>query len=176
MAFNEALSKTLQYEGGYVNNPNDNGGATNFGITEAVARANGYTGDMKALPLSVASQIYKAKYWDINKLDTVDAMHARLAFEIFDYGVNAGPSTAAKALQEALNLLNENGKLFADMAVDGAIGPGTLGAVKILDDKNRCDDLCLAVKALRIEKYLNICRKNQSQEVFIRGWLRRVFQ
>ena len=176
MAFNEALSKTLQYEGGYSDNPADSGGKTNLGITEAVARANGYTGDMKDLTVAFAGQIYKSKYWDINKLDAVDAMHARLAFEIFDYGVNAGPATAAKALQEGLNLLNENGKLFTELTVDGAIGSGTLNAIKILDDKNRGDDICLAVKALRAEKYLNICRKNQTQEVFIRGWLRRVFQ
>jgi lysozyme family protein len=176
MSFNEALSKTLQYEGGYVNNPADSGGETNYGITVAVARANGYTGDMKDLTVAFAGRIYKSKYWDINKLDAIDAMHARLAAEIFDYGVNAGPVTAAKALQEALNLLNENGKLFTELTVNGAISGDTLNAIKILDDKNRGDDICLAVKALRAEKYINICRKNASQEVFIRGWLRRVFQ
>lgn len=175
MAFNEALSKTLQYEGGYSNNPADSGGPTNFGVTQAVARASGYTGDMKDYTVQAAGVVYKSKYWDIINLDAVDVMHAKLASELFDYGVNAGPATAAKALQEALNLLNENGKLFPDMVVDGAIGPGTLGAVKILDDKNRGDDICLAVKALRCEKYLNICRKNQTQEIFIRGWLRRAF-
>ena len=62
--FDDAFEIIVGSEGGYSNDPNDPGGATRFGITEAVARANGYEGDMKDLPLDKAKSIYKAKYWD----------------------------------------------------------------------------------------------------------------
>ena len=67
--FERAVEKTLKLEGGFVNDPDDPGGATKYGITEATARAHGYTGDMRELPLDVAREIYKKSYWDIARLD-----------------------------------------------------------------------------------------------------------
>lgn len=60
---NKIIDKILVLEGGYVDDPADSGGATNFGITERVARANGYTGHMRDLPRSKAAHIYAEKYW-----------------------------------------------------------------------------------------------------------------
>ena len=56
------IDAILRAEGGYVNDPADKGGETNYGITVAVARANGYTGPMRDLPVAMARAIYTARY------------------------------------------------------------------------------------------------------------------
>jgi len=71
--FEKAVAKTLSLEGGYVNDPADPGGPTKYGITEATARAHGYIGDMRDLPLDLAKKIYKESYWDVARLDEVDS-------------------------------------------------------------------------------------------------------
>ena len=57
------LEALIEREGGYVDHPADRGGATRFGITEAVARAHGYRGPMRLLPRDEALAIYRRLYW-----------------------------------------------------------------------------------------------------------------
>jgi len=110
----QSLKQLLGNEGGFVDHPADPGGATNFGITQRVARAHGFTGDMRNLPLGTALSIYKSDYWDPIKADQLpDA----LRFHVFDAAVNSGPGQAVKWLQSA-----------AGITVDGVIGPKTLAA------------------------------------------------
>lgn len=85
------LREVLRHEGGYANHPNDPGGPTMYGITQAVARENGYFGDMRKMPLSVAEQIYRPKYWD--KVGG-DALAFGVDLAVFDFGVNSGPARA----------------------------------------------------------------------------------
>ncbi len=59
MNIEQYLEELIKREGGYENNPADRGGATKYDITEAVARANSFKGNMKDLPLEVAKEIYK---------------------------------------------------------------------------------------------------------------------
>ena len=59
----QLIDGLIEREGGYVSNPADKGGPTCFGITEAVARANGYSGAMRQLPREGAAAIYKRLYW-----------------------------------------------------------------------------------------------------------------
>ncbi len=114
MNLEQSLKRLLGNEGGYSNNPADPGGATNFGITQRVARAHGFTGDMRNLPLGTALSIYKSDYWDLIKADQLpDA----LRFHVFDAAVNSGPGQAVKWLQSA-----------AGVTVDGAVGPMTIAA------------------------------------------------
>jgi lysozyme family protein len=86
-----AISKTLQYEGGYTNDPRDPGGATNWGITIADARMywkhDASPSDVKAMPKSVAINIYRQKYWA--KMGC-DARPTGVDFVDFDLGVNSG--------------------------------------------------------------------------------------
>jgi lysozyme family protein len=86
-----SISKTLTYEGGYTNDPRDPGGPTNWGITIADARMYWKSGatpeDVKAMPKSVAIDIYRQKYWA--KLDC-DNRASGPDFVDFDYGVNSG--------------------------------------------------------------------------------------
>ena len=68
MNIEQYLDELIKREGGYVNNPADRGGATKYGITEAVARANGFKGNMKDLPLEVAKAIYKSSIGQLRDL------------------------------------------------------------------------------------------------------------
>ena len=63
------INSIIAIEGGYVNDPNDSGGETNFGITYKVALANGYHGDMINLPVSVAFNIYSQKYYRLARIN-----------------------------------------------------------------------------------------------------------
>lgn len=96
--FEGALSRLWETEGGYANNPRDNGGETMYGITAKTARANGYTGPMRDLPRSVAERIYRDEYWAPIERAGIPA-EAREA--VFDFGVNAGPETALKMWRQS---------------------------------------------------------------------------
>ena len=65
MSFHRALTAVLDLEGDYSDDARDPGGRTRYGITEAVAREQGYQGDMQDLPKSLAESIYKTHYWDV---------------------------------------------------------------------------------------------------------------
>ena len=129
MRIDEAIDELIGREGGYVNHPADRGGPTRFGITEAVARAHGYGGDMRSLPRADAEAIYRRLYWLRPGFDRVAEGAPKVAAELFDTAVNMGPETAVGFLQRALNALNRNGRDYADIAVDRRIGPATLGAL-----------------------------------------------
>lgn len=62
MIIEQYLDELIKREGGYVNNPADRGGATKYDITETVARANGFKGNMRDLPLDEAKAIYRKNY------------------------------------------------------------------------------------------------------------------
>ncbi|WP_228265587.1 glycoside hydrolase family 108 protein, partial [Acinetobacter baumannii] len=131
MNIEQYLEELIKREGGYVNNPADRGGATKYGITQAVARENGWNGNMKDLPLEFAKSIYKKQYWLEPRFDQVNALSPSVAEELLDTGVNCGPNFAKPLLQRALNLLNNQGKAgWPDLKVDGVYGSATLGALK----------------------------------------------
>lgn len=174
MSFQDALKKTLQYEGGYVNDPADAGGETNYGVTKKTAMSYGYMGDMKSIPMNVVESIYKKMYWDVNKLDDIDAMSSDISFFMFDAAVNSGPGKAGKWLQGMLNLMNKNQTLWPNISEDGMVGPGTVGTLA----KMSRDDYPVAVQILKVLRgafYLDICRSDgkENQEKFLRGWIKR---
>ncbi len=124
------INELIEREGGYVNDPKDSGGETKFGITVATARAYGYTGPMRDLPHATAQTIYLRRYWVEPKFHLVDEVYPTLAESLLDFGVLAGQETAAKQLQQALNVLNRNGTDYPDIAADGRIGTLTLAALR----------------------------------------------
>jgi lysozyme family protein len=162
-------------EGGYSNHPADQGGETNFGITEAVARAQGYTGPMKDLSRAEAAAIYKRLYWLRPRFDQVAARAPRLAAELFDTGVNMGPAVAVTFLQRALTALNRGGKDYRDLRPDGRIGPVTIAAlVAFLNVRGAAEGesvLLKAVEALQGERYLRLAERRPANEAFLYGWL-----
>jgi len=126
----DMINDIIKVEGGYVNDPSDSGGETNFGITKAVARANGYEGNMRNLTKQQAFDIYERKYWYTPRFNDVCLTSPELAYELFDTGVNMGTGRAARFLQRSLNVLNNRGNLYPDIGVDGAVGRKTIQALK----------------------------------------------
>lgn len=175
MSVDKYIDDLIKRDGGYVNNPNDRGGATNYGITEAVARVNGWKGPMRDLPLDLAKQIYKQQYWINPRFDQVNTLSPLIAEELLDTGVNCGVSFAKPLLQRALNLLNNQGKGgWPDLAVDGIYGSATLGALKIFLAKRGKDGEKVMLKVLNImqgQRYIEICERNPTQEQFFYGWI-----
>jgi lysozyme family protein len=168
------IDELLEREGGYVNHPDDRGGATNFGITEAVARAHGYAGAMRDLPRDDAARIYTRLYWLRPRFDAVALRTEAIAAELFDTGVNMGPGVAATFLQRALTALNRNGRDYADLVPDGRIGPATLAALDaFLDARGKGGKTVLlrALEALQGERYLRLAEKRPANEAFLYGWL-----
>ena len=168
------INDLIDREGGYVNHPADRGGPTNFGITEAVARANGYRADLRHLPRAVAAGIYRRLYWHKPRFDAVAPSAPGIAAELFDTAVNMGPKVATSFLQRALNALNRGARDYADIAVDGQIGPATLRALKgFLKHRGRAGEAVLlkAVEALQGERYLRLAESRPANEAFLYGWL-----
>ena len=133
MTKDEIFDAILGKEGGYVNHPDDKGGPTNWGITQAVARAHGYSGDMRNLTRQQALDILTADYWTGPRFDLVSEVSPAIAAELCDTGVNMGPSVQTKWFQRWLNVFNIQGtppNLFTEIHGD-AFAPRNPLALKI---------------------------------------------
>lgn len=174
MTFSTLVEQVLLREGGYVNDPSDSGGETNYGITLAVARAYGYEGPMRDLPRDTAKAIYKAKYWDYNLLDEVAKLSPKIADELFDTGVNQGVASAGAFLQRSLNVLNQGGALYADTKVDGHIGRMTVAALReYLKRRGAQGEIVLfrALNSLQGAFYIELAEGRAKDEKYVYGWL-----
>lgn len=167
------ISALIAREGGFVDNPADRGGPTRFGITEQRARAYGYAGDMRALPMDTARAIYRSIYWTRPGFAQVASRAPRLAAELLDTGVNMGPKVAATFLQRALNVLNRGASDYPDIVADGDFGPMSLHALDLFLSKRPDGEIVLsrAIDCLQGARYIEIAEKSPSQEVFEYGWL-----
>ena len=175
MNHTKTIANIIAAEGGYTNNPADRGGPTNYGITEKVARINGYTGDMKELPLSFAEKIYKMRYIVSPGFDRIALVSETIAEEVIDTGVNMGPASAAILLQRLLNAFNASGSKYADIFVDGVIGPASIAALTAFLKWRGAEGEAVMLKALNHiqgARYLDIAEANKSQEAFFYGWIR----
>lgn len=156
MDFDRALMLLLspEREGTeFSDHPDDPGGATRYGVTEAVARRFGYRGDMRALPLDVARQVYREQYWAPIRGDDLPA---GLRFDVFDAAVNSGPRTAARWLQRALRVPD-----------DGVIGQKTLAAARAEQDVS---GVLMRFNGQRLRALTEF----DGWRSFGRGWARRV--
>lgn len=170
----QILDHVVAVEGGYVNNPDDKGGATNWGITERVARANGFTGDMRLMTRQHALDIYRREYVAKPGFDKIHVLNNKIAAELIDTGINCGTSVACIFLQRCLNALNAKASLYPDIKVDGDIGPGTIGAFKMYLAKHgaRAEKLMLrALNCLQGARYIEISEGRGANETFLAGWL-----
>jgi lysozyme family protein len=152
MQFEQAFNKLLNHEGDYSDHAADPGGKTRYGITEAVARASGYNGEMRELPLAVAHKIYRAQYWDATRCDELPAA---IRYAVFDGAVNSGVGQSVRWLQRAL--------LVAD---DGRIGPVTIRAAASADH-------ALLLRRV-LSQRLRFMTQLSNWHAFSRGWARRI--
>jgi len=150
--FEAAIKKTLMWEGGLVDDPNDAGGLTNYGISQ---RAYPQL-DIRALTPEKAHDIYRRDYWNQVKGDSF--VNQRLANAVFDAGVNLGVHRASKMLQ-----------LVVGTEPDGVIGPVTLRALHGLPPETVLSHFTLR----RIGYYADLARRRANQRRFLGGWLNR---
>jgi len=184
--FKPAYKKTMGHEGGYGNDPDDSGGETYKGVARkknptwrgwALIDALKNRSDFPARldkdddVQDAVLELYKKKYWDCYR---ADELTQAVAEELFDTGVNMGTSRAAKFFQHSLNALNRNGRTYGDIAVDGAVGSGTIGAYKSLVSKDGDKLLLKFLNVLQGARYIDIMDRKPSQEKYARGWFNRV--
>ena len=154
-AFSRCVEMIFRHEGGYADHPDDPGGATNMGITHKTL--SGWRGvpvtreDVRNLTREEAGEIYRANYW--NAL-SCDALSPGVDLIVFDFGVNAGVSRAAKLLQKIVHVEQ-----------DGQVGPITVGASKSIDPEH----IITAFSEGRMEHYRSLKHWN----TFKNGWTRR---
>lgn len=179
--FEKCITKTLRYEGvsssseGYVDHPNDKGGATKFGISYSFVKDTGnidffdMNGDMvldkrdiQQLTFEKAVEAYKKYFWDVFELD--DIVDNKKAFLVFDAAVNHGIKGATKLLQRALNVCG------FELKVDGIYGAKTKRALQECD----AEEFVVSFQQKRTSLYQAIVNNNPSQNVFLRGWLNRI--
>ena len=153
--FDDIIEVVLHHEGGYVNDPDDPGGETNFGIAE---RSHPDV-DIANLTKDGAKEIYKEHHWDRNK---VESLSEDLRHIYFDMCVNQGRGRAVKILQQSANAKG------AGLKVDGGMGPKTIAAM----DGVELD----RVRAYRVKYYADLVTRKPDLEKFYFGWFRRALE
>lgn len=175
MDFSTIINSLIGKEKGFSDNPSDKGSPTNFGITEAVARQNGFTGDMRDLPRSLAESIYLEQYIIGPGFDKVAMCAIFVGEELIDTGVNMGPKQASIMFQRLLNAFNKRGSKYPDLVVDGVIGPVSIAAFKkymVFRGSEGIGVFVNALNHLQGYRYLELAEKHESQEDFFYGWIK----
>lgn len=175
MNVTDIINGVLEREKGYVNNPKDRGGPTNWGITERVARDAGYTGDMKHLPRDIAFRILMHRYHVLPGFAHIALHHSSALSEaLTDAGVLCGQATVVKWLQRLLNVLNREGKLYPDITADGLLGPNSFAALsEYLDARGKDGEKVLlrGIQCLLGNHFITISENRPANEEFTFGWL-----
>lgn len=147
MNFDQAFDRLMGNEGGYVNNPQDPGGETNWGICK-----RSYPDvDIANLTRDQAKSIYMRDFW---LRGNMDGFNPAIAFQVFDIAVNSGIETAIRMIQRAVGV-----------ADDGNIGPVTMAAINSMQVP--------AVIVCLIAERLDFWRKLSTWQTFGAGWTAR---
>lgn len=148
VAFDECFERLIGHEGGYVNDPDDPGGETKWGISKrSYPRIV-----ISELTREDARRIYRADFWD--RL-AADELHDGVAFQLFDFAVNSGIETALRHLQRAVGT-----------ADDGYWGPLSRAAAAAMTESD-------TIMRLNAERLDFMTRLNNWKE-HGRGWARRI--
>ena len=168
---NEIIGDIIKREGGYVNHPNDKGGATKYGITlktlSAFRGRECSENEIKKLSKSAAELIYRNEYY---KRPGIDRLPQGIQPVVLDMAVNAGPRRAVKILQ---NTINEFHLLDAELIVDGIIGTKTISACADNINKYGANEVVDFYTENRIKFYKRLAKKDETQKVFLKGWINR---
>nr|DAJ23970.1 MAG TPA: Lysozyme [Caudoviricetes sp.] len=154
LSFQQIFDRLIGHEGGYVNDLQDPGGETNWGVTKRTAQANGYTGNMKTMTRQQAYEIYRRAFW---LRYNCEQMPDAVAYQFFDAAVNHGFGNASRMLQRAVGVLD-----------DGIIGKYSLEAI----NSNPISDTLMVLNGERLNFYTRL--KNFDR--FGKGWVNRVAQ
>jgi len=153
--YTPAIQYVLVNEGGYTNNPNDPGGATNFGILQREMPGV----DIRTITQQQAIDWYLPNYW--NKAPYAQITSQPVATKLFDMHVNLGLVPAVVIAQHALGL--------PEPEVDGVMGPMTVSGINAANPAQ----LLTAVVGLLVTHYKALEGRNPKLMVFDRGWMAR---
>lgn len=177
--FDEAILITLKHEGGFVNDPVDPGGATNWGMSIRFLKNAGDTDrdgfldgdldrdgdididDIKNMTREEAIELYRTHFWDKNTYDQIT--NFTVAARIFDMTVNMGARQTGKIVQRALNNVGHN------LVVDGIIGKNTFKKINETD----AELLMAEIRQEHAQFYISLIDANPKFEKYRKGWLRR---
>ena len=157
--FLQAVEVVLAHEGGYVHDPRDPGGETKYGISK---RSYPHL-DIANLTREDAIAIYYRDWWQ--RYGYGHLQDEAVATKLLDMAVNMGPATAHRLLQEVLVFLGYG------IAVDGIIGPQTVGATNKADPKR----LLQLLRWRAAEHYYRIAAQRTQSQAFLMGWLKRAY-
>lgn len=187
--FNYAFNATMGHEGGYSSDPADAGGETYRGIARrfhpdwpgwAVIDLLKIAPDFERLLArdpelpKLVRQFYRTMFWSRFWGDELARLAPRLAFEVFDTAVNMGVHRAVSFLQDALNKLNRDSRLYPDLMVDGVFGAKSLDALRIYAKVDPPELLLKVLNVLQGAHYLEYMGQDTRQEKYARGWFKRV--
>ena len=155
----------LRWEGGFVDDPDDRGGATNKGITIATyrfyRRQRGYAtttvADLKDISDAEWADVLKSLYWDKWQGDKI--VNQSIANILVDW-VWASGSWGIKYPQRILGV-----------ADDGVVGPKTLAAINSYPDQS---ELFKKLWLRRKQHFEDIVKADPTQKGWIKGWLNRL--
>lgn len=179
--FERAFQHTVRFEGGFVDDPDDPGGATNYGVSLRYLLSTGEieafdydadgdvdADDIRKMTPQDAQIVYRERFW----FDWMDDFRVEdLAIKVFDLGVNTGPAQAGKFLQRAINEQLPSGH---KLIVDGIIGPKTCQIIKSL----KVDQALIAlwdVEHHAARFYYMLAEKRRASRKYLFGWLRRCY-
>lgn len=174
-SFYKSIDLILEHEGGYVNHPDDPGGATKYGVSLRFLKKRGdllgdFDGDgdvdvedIMAMTVPQAKNVYQECFWEPNRLREVKSQI--LATKIFDMAVNMGSKQAWKLAQRALSA---HGHPLID---DGVVGPQTLEAINALEHFDY--DVIGTLRDLQKNFYTRIIKRKPRLQKFSLGWYRR---
>lgn len=148
--FNTAFDRLIGHEQGYVNNPNDPGGETNWGISKRSYPLL----DIKNLTRDQSKEIYLRDFW--NRINA-DKLPDGVAYQLFDFAVNSGIETAVRYFQRALGV-----------ADDGHWGTFSQAAA----DQASESDMIMGLNAERLDFMTRLSNWPNASK----GWARRVSQ
>lgn len=167
-ALTDGLAWVLSQEGGYVNDPVDHGGATNFGVTQRtyntwLAHKHLPPAEVKFLTHHDAADIMTDFYWKEFDGDRIAGLNPNLSTVMLDSAVQHSPRWASVTLQRVVG-----------SEVDGEIGPATLAGVKIMLQNQGATVLLHGYLSRRLSYYQGIIARDPTQDRFRRGWGRRL--
>lgn len=178
-SFDEAIKVVLKHEGGFVNDKNDDGGATNFGISlrflkgRSKEELDSICVHLKNYPPTIeciknltkedATKIYKHYWWERYKYGKI--LNQKVSTKIFDISVNAGPFKVHSLIQQAVNKVINNYPIM----VDGIIGTRTINAINLVNPEKLLSEYINLI----CDFYRELCMKNEKKRGYLKGWLNR---
>jgi lysozyme family protein len=177
--FEKSIGHILENEGGYVNHPNDPGGATNYGVSLRFLKETDGDGDfdndgdvdvedIRNMDVEDAMAIYKKYWWDRFRYGMIHDQ--TIATKIFDMSVNMGAKRAHTLVQTAINVAFD-----AQLTEDGILGPATFQVINAIGDGDEEQILLDQICEEQWGFYQRLIAKNPKFRVFAKGWQRRAF-